>query len=260
MITNYIDLYKGIIRSPNTIFPRGLECKEIEDLQLCVDPCLPFMTFKERRYNLNYFKSEMRWKLGANKYDTSIQEHAKMWAQVINPDGTYNSNYGVYWFGQQMGIWKVVMELIRDRDSRKAIIPMLNDSHLSPQTVDTVCTESIGFRIRDNRLNCSVHMRSSDAIFGLATDIPTFSFLYRLVMGLVDEVLLDGNIVMTLSSSHIYRRHYDMVQKIIDDPEYDAVSMPYCDRDDAMKIIASRGDETILRKAGRLGNWLCDME
>jgi thymidylate synthase len=260
MIADYLDLYKTIMTKGCYVHPRGQDSREIEDLQLIVDPDKPFMTYKHRKYNVDYFKREMKWKLGANKYDTSIQAHAKMWAQVINPDGTYNSNYGQYWFGQQMGIWKVVMELMRDRDSRKAIIPMLNDSHLSPQTVDTVCTESIGFRIRNDLLNCSVHMRSSDAIYGLATDIPTFAFLYRLVKGLLGEYVFNGNIVLTLSSSHIYSRHYDMVQRIIEDPEYIDTEMPYCKTDDALRIIASRGDESILRQAGRLGNWLCNKE
>ena len=260
MWANYLSLYKQIMHFGQTVYPRGLECKEIEDLQLRIDPDHPFMTFKHRKYSVDYFKAEMLWKLGANKYDTSIQDHAKMWAEVINPDNTYNSQYGQYFFGEQMGIWKVIMELMRDRDSRKAIIPMLNDSHLSPQTIDTVCTESVSFRMRNDGLNCSVHMRSSDAIYGLATDIPTFSFLYRLVQGLIDEYLYRGFIVFTLTSSHIYRRHYKMVNKIIEDPEYNDVSMPYCTRQEAMMIIASRGNKEILKNAGALGVWLCEKD
>jgi len=258
----YIDMLSQIMDRGTEIYPRGTQCREIEDLQLRVDPNFPFMTFAARKYDVSYFKKEMRWKLGASKYDESIKEVAKMWDKVQNPDGTFNSNYGQYWFGEQHGIWDVVMELIRDEDSRKAVIPMLNVSHMSPQTVDTVCTECVGFRIRDGKLNMSVHMRSSDVIFGLGTDVPTFSFLYRLVLGLVESQynrLLTGEIIITAMSSHIYDRHYFMVDQILMDGDefYTSEYMPYCDFSEAMAIIASRGRLDLLPSTGELGRWLC---
>jgi thymidylate synthase len=252
-------MLSNIMTNGKTIKPRGLECKEIEDLQLQVDPDYPFMTFKHRKYDVDYFKKEMMWKLGANKYDTSIQNHAKLWKEIINPDGTYNSNYGQFFFGPGHNIWDVVTELIRDPDSRKAVIPMLNVSHMAPHVIDTVCTESVGFKIRDNKLNCSVHMRSSDVIFGLGTDIPTFAFLYRLVLGLLrsNRSIIKGKITITAMSSHIYSRHYEMVANIFDDSEYIENIMPYCNFPEVMKIIASRGKEEILEESGLLGEWLC---
>jgi len=245
----YVKMLRDIMEFGHDINPRGIACKEISDLQLVVDPDSPFMTFIHRKYDVDYFKKEMLWKLGANKYDKSIQKHAKLWSSVINPDQTYNSNYGQYWFGQQMGIWKVVMELTRDPESRKAVIPMMNDSHFSPETIDTVCTEAVGFRIRDRELHMSVHMRSSDVIFGLGTDIPTFSFLYRLVFGMIqhNQKLYNGPINITAMSSHIYEKHYDMVNDIVKDPEYIKTDMPYCNCSEAMTIVASRGNPEILK-------------
>jgi thymidylate synthase len=263
-------MLRRILEDGTDIHPRGLECKEIEDLQLFINPNLPFMSFEARKYPVNYFKKEMMWKLSANKYNESIKAEAKMWAEVQNPDGTFNSNYGQYWFGEQKGIWDVVTELVRDQDSRKAVIPMLNVSHMSPQTIDTVCTESVGFRIRkfEDRLylNMSVHMRSSDVIFGLGTDIPTFSFLYRLVKGLIqpvyEEKIFTGSssLKITSMSSHLYARHYDVVKRIIDSPDesYESILMPHCDYAGALKIIASRGRADLLTKAGTLGVWLCE--
>jgi thymidylate synthase len=264
--TRYLKMWGDIMKSHNTISPRGMEIKEIEDLQLLVDPRYPFMTFTSRKYNLDYFKKEMTWKLTANKYDKSIMEHAKMWAKVINPNGTFNSNYGQYWFGEQMGVWNVVMELIRDRDSRRAVIPMLNASHMTPETTDTVCTESVGFRIRTDKegkliLNMSVHMRSSDTVYGLGTDIPTFSFLYRMVYALLSlhynmEV---GYIIITAMSSHIYSTHYDMINKILQEgvnsyvPEY----MPFCNISEAMSIIAKRGK--FEGQYGSLSSWMLSL-
>ena len=257
---SYLDMLRLIMTYGTTIRPRGLECKEIGDLQIVINPMFPFTTFLHRNYLVDYFKHEMLWKLTANKYDKSIQQYARMWKEIINPDNTYNSNYGQYWFGPSgYNIWDAVSELLRDPESRKAVIPMYNVSHTAPHVVDTVCTEAVGFRVRNNELHMSVHMRSSDAIFGLSTDIPTFACLYRLVLGLLQPniPLEDGTITITAMSSHIYSRHYDMVAKILEDPTYDSIEMPYCTCAEAMKIIASRGKKEILETTGPLGRWLC---
>jgi thymidylate synthase len=226
--------------------PRGEEIIEIHDVPLVVDPHVPFMFFKARKYPLLYFKQEMLWKLTADPYNDSIKEHATMWASVQNPDKSFFSNYGQYWFGEQMGIWHVVMELIRDNDSRRAVIPMLSAKHLAPGVRDTVCTESVGFRIRGNELSMSIHMRSSDVIFGLGTDIPTFACLYRLVYGLLRGFGLPvctGMMTITSMSSHIYKKHWKMAENMIfeGDGGFTHVSMPWCKAPEAAHIIASRG-------------------
>lgn len=260
----YQEHLKRIMAVGITISPRGEEVKEIGDQQLVVDPRYPFMSFPSRRYPLNYFKQEMKWKLGANPYDRSIEQHAKMWEQVRNPDGTFNSNYGQYWFGPQGGLWSVVTELIRDRDSRRAVIPMLRHEHTQPHVKDTVCTEAVGFRIRGQELYMSVHMRSSDAIFGLGTDVPTFAFLYRLVMALVGNNvpggLSYGSMVITAMSSHIYQRHYEMAGSIIrSDPEsYEAIHMPRCSFHEAMYLVSSRGKLDNAPDEYLLAKWLAE--
>lgn len=243
----FISLFTKTMLHGVSVFPRGSQIKELLDTQLVVSPLFPFQNFKSRGYKVSYFKEEMRWKLGASKYDDSIKAHAKMWESVQNPDGTFNSNYGQFWFGQQMGLMKAVLELIRDKDSRRASIPMLADSHLSPETRDTVCTESVTFHIRRDALQMSVHMRSSDQIFGLGTDVPTFSVLMMLAYGLLKDVYSDldlGMITLTAASSHIYSRHFDMVKQIMEEtyPSTDATKLPVPSSSaEVMAIIAHRG-------------------
>lgn len=246
-IAAFSNMFAMTMTTGQEISPRGSLIKEIRDLQITLNPHYPFQGFKARKYNVDYFKQEMLWKLGASKYDDSIKKHAKMWESVQNPDGTFNSNYGQFWFGQQMGLWKVVTELIRDRGSRRATIPMLNDSHLSPETRDTVCTEAVTFHIRNHALYMSVHMRSSDQIFGLGTDVPTFSVLFMLVLGLLREYyagLTLGNITITAASSHIYERHFGMVENILAEPmsEYEGIRLPEpSGSGETLAIIAHRG-------------------
>lgn len=243
----FLGLFERTMLSGRKINPRGSEVVELLDTQITLYPEFPFQAFKSRGYAFEYFKKEMRWKLGASKMDESIKEHAKMWESVQNPDGSFNSNYGQYWFGQQMGLMKAVLELVRDKDSRRAAIPMLRDDHLSPETRDTVCTESITFLIRENRLYCSVHMRSSDQIFGLGTDVPTFSVLMMLAHGLLMDVYPDlqlGTITITAASSHIYARHYRTVERMLEEPpsEYAKIRLPMTQgAAEVLKIIGMRG-------------------
>ena len=242
--------------------PRGLRILELLDAQISISPYAPFNMLQGRNYNLNYFKEEMTWKLGANKFDDSIKQHAKMWESVQNPDGTYNSNYGVYWFGAQNGLMNALGALLRDKDSRQAVIPMLAAEHMTPQTVDTVCTECVGFFIRNDKLHMSVHMRSSDQIFGLGTDLPTFAFLYRLAFGILsDQYLIEtGDITVTAMSSHIYQRHFDMANTMMLAGDTDSsldlskYNMPWCNAKDATFLIHSRGKN--LERGGPLGQWL----
>lgn len=236
----YDTLTTGIV-----VRPRNEEILEIRNATITFDPRYPFQSFLDRNYNINYFKEEMRWKLGADRFDDSIKKHAKMWSFVQNSDGSFNSNYGQYWFGPQNGLMKCVWELIKDKDSRRACIPMLNASHTEAGVNDTVCTEAITFHIRQDKLLMSVHMRSSDQVFGLGTDCPTFSVLYALAYGFLIDIyptLEVGDITITAASSHIYERHWGLVSGILSQPQYTEIYLPMCKNSaESNLIIANRG-------------------
>lgn len=260
---NYREMFVKTMEC-DSIEIRGQKCKEILNLQLEIHPEYPFMDFTERNLKINYFKKEMIWKLGASAFDESIKDHAKMWAFVQNKDGSFNSNYGQYWFGEQLGLLKAFNELIIDQFSRRAVIPMLRPSHLGPHVNDTVCTGHITFHIRPLngklRLHMSVSMRSSDQVFGLGTDIPTFCFLYRLMHGMLQvkyPELYIGKLSITADSSHIYERHFELVTNIINNSCLNDVTiMPLCKTDEAFYLAACGGKLT--QKLGDLTVWLGD--
>lgn len=254
----WVDMFEKALSAPE-YKPRSMIIKELLNFTLTVDPLWPFMNFSNRKLNIPYIKKELLWKLSADPHNDSIKQHAKIWQSTQNSDGTFNSNYGQYWFGKQLGLQKAFNELVKDKDSRRAIIPMLNDSHLGPAVTDTVCTESVGFFIRDYKLHMIVHMRSSDQIFGLGTDIPTFAFLHRLMIALVNSLYQSiefGTLSITAMSSHIYATHFDMVWKIVEDPslDIDTMFMPVCDYEEALKLITSGGN--VKAEWGELSEWL----
>ena len=104
----------------------------------------------------------------------------------------------------------------------------------------------------------SVHMRSSDQIFGLGTDMPTFAFLQRLLHGMLRSVYPDlalGSLAIVAMSSHIYERHFDMVNLIRNDQSVAECSlMPIPSVAEAFKIAASGG--SVDASWGHLAHWL----
>lgn len=215
----YEDLYfKGEI-----VYPRGLKVREIENYNYVLPPYCRFQTFAARKLSISYIKKEFLWYLKGEKFDTSIAEHAKMWTSLINADGAINSNYGRYIFTEMQQFDNVVNILTKDKDSRKASIVILSSEHLKSADLDTPCTYSINFRIRKNKLNMTVRMRSQDAILGMGNDAPAFSFVHEMMYQTLKEVYPEleyGEYYHSADSFHIYEKHFDMLEQIIQGSSY----------------------------------------
>ena len=233
--------------SGSTCFPRGLEIKELEDYTYVLPPRVRFTSFTQRNFNLDYVKKEFLWYLKGDRFDLSIQQHAKMWNNLVDTDGGINSNYGQYIFANNgKGINFVVDELKADKDSRRASIVILSEHHLKTGAKDVPCTYSLNFRIRNNRLKMSVRMRSQDAIFGMGNDAPCFSFIHECVYNLVKDYYQDlemGDYTHTADSLHVYARHFDMLKSIVDSQIHDYVNI------DCPQI--KNGDEVRYLMAGK---------
>lgn len=210
---NVYDILKEIMCHGHKSSPRGLEIIELEYFR--GEIASPFSNYESRKYPLDYLKAEMQWYLNGDQYDNRIFKHAKMWEKIQQPDGSILSNYGQYWFGWQQGFKWVIDTLTSDPGSRQAYIAMNNHTHAYPGNPDFVCSKGIQFRISDGHLNMHVDMRSSDAVYGLATDLPCFYILWKMV-GMTLNVPF-GRFIFSADSIHIYSRHYDMVNRILKD-------------------------------------------
>lgn len=246
----YSDVAEGAL-----VKPRGELVKELEDYSYVLPPYARFANFNARNLKLDYVRKELLWYLRANPFDNSIVDAASLWQELPNRDSSINSNYGAHVFGklyktaesvvpvmrfssdwrddfhndQSIAIGEplsdlsqleyIVQTLVNDRDSRRASAVILNRKHLlSPATKDYPCTYALNFRIRDNELKMSVHMRSQDGVFGLGNDAPAFSLIQEIVYVLVRDAaypdLKMGSYHHIADSFHIYERHFAMVDAI----------------------------------------------
>jgi len=211
------EIFKQVKEQGKFTSPRGLKILEVENCHYELPPYIRFCNFEPRNLKLDYIKAETLWYLRGDPYDLSILKYSNIWKNIVLR-GRLNSNYGLYFF-RKGGLNWVVSQLGMDKDSRRACITLLDESHLEPDQLDVPCTSYINFRIRENALNMSVHMRSQDAIYGMANDAPAFSFLHEMVYCYLLRKYPDltlGTYHHTSDSFHVYERHFEMLEKILD--------------------------------------------
>lgn len=222
------------------VSPRGQLIKEIENYSYKLPSMVRFPNFACRNYKVEYVKKEIIWYLKGDRFDLSICDHAKIWRDIVNDDGSLNSNYGQYIFGKMNQFDNVVKILSVDKDSRRASIMILNQEHLSSTTNDIPCTYAINFRIRNNFLNMSVTMRSQDAIFGFGNDCPTFSIIFEMMYNALKEyypTLNQGFYFHHCDSFHIYERHFKMLDKILKGDEFTLIDCPKISGPEEVKFL-----------------------
>jgi len=240
-------IYKEVA-SGVEVSPRGLKCREICNYNYTLPPYVRFANFQSRKLSLSYIKKEFMWYLRGDKYDTSICQHASMWKTLINRDGSINSNYGQYIFGTMNQFSNVVDILSSDKDSRRASIIILGAHHLLTKTNDYPCTYCINFRIRNNKLDMTVRMRSQDAIFGMGNDAPTFSFIHEMMYVTLKEWYKDleyGNYYHSADSFHVYEKHYAMLDSISDRDEYINIDCPKISCYDEVQFLIDHNENKI---------------
>lgn len=174
---------------------------------------------------LAYFK-------GSLNVDEGLSQASKYWKKLADKDNNIESNYGYYVFyeklpgSQNMSQYDwCVYFLVKNWESRKAIININQTYHKKPGIVDYPCTVSIQFFIKNDTLCCTVMSRSTDVFTGLPYDMGFFSFLLELMYQDVKERLPEdkatrlklGYVVMKTTFTQIYKKTRDKVLALYDE-------------------------------------------
>jgi len=245
-------IFVGILKPlkyAQLVSPRGQLIKELENYSYTLPYEVRFQSFACRKFKLNYVKQEVLWYLRGDKFDLSICDKAKMWKDLVNHDGSINSNYGQYIFNSTSNQFNNVVNTLKlDKDSRRASMTILNSEHLFSNTKDVPCTYALNFRIRKNVLNMSVLMRSQDAFFGMANDAPAFSIMFEMMFHALKEFYPDleqGSYHHHCNSFHVYERHFEMLDNILAGDEYSLIKCPEISGFDEVKFLRELNFSTI---------------
>lgn len=234
------EIFHGILLELNSrgieTSPRGMKVKEILAYNLFLEnPRDRVLGFPARKVSKKYLLAELIWYLSGSNTIEMIKEYAPFWSQIVNEDKTVNSAYGyrIWSAPKYIGFdqWKMVQNiLLKDKDSRQAIININLPVDYEYDNKDVPCTLSLQFFIRENKLHLSVTMRSNDVILGFVNDVFQFTMLQELMMlelranGYHDLSL--GHYYHHAGSMHIYERHFEMMETILQDPICENIIMP----------------------------------
>lgn len=204
--------------------PRDLLIKENTNVAFVIeDPLSCLYSNKVRSSQIKYIAAELLWYFMGRNDVEFIQKYAKFWKTIQNEDGTVNSAYGHLLFnkknehGHTQYHW-AIQSLLKDKDSRQAILHFNLPEHQAFQNKDFVCTVYGIFQIRNNRLNLTISMRSNDVIWGLPTDIAFFALLQSQAVSHLKKNYPDleiGTYTHIANSFHVYEHHFNIVNEMI---------------------------------------------
>jgi len=194
----------------------GVKTVEIVGSSFMIEPDELYVDHIFGDPNYAYIAAELEWYDSMSlRVDAMGDKTPEIWTKVASKDGLINSNYGylVYSEGNGSQFENVVMELSKNRDSRRAIAiytrPSMHTDYNKNGMSDFVCTNTVQYLIRNNELNAIVNMRSNDAIFGYRND---FAWQRTMLERIALELdLAPGEIYWQTGSLHIYERHFYLI-------------------------------------------------
>lgn len=220
----YLDWGKEILEDGFLVSTRGTVSKEEIASFSKLDLNEPLVvTLAGRKLSPSYVIEEFKWYMSGSTRAADISHAAPFWDSLKDDDGDVVSNYG-YWLFYDEAFWSkdkyisrfdnCVDILVKDPSSRKAIINIhgVDNSTLNP--MDTPCTLSLQFLIRNDKLYMIVNMRSNDLVLGWCNDILQFQFIAWMMAAVLKhrfhgfKNLELGEYIHFAGSLHVYDRHF----------------------------------------------------
>lgn len=227
--STFAELYNNIVyavmNEPHyETAPRGQAIRELVSAKCILkDPTSNLFINAARSVPKRYLAGELLWYFMGTDDLSFIQRFSKFWDGIANDDGTVNSAYGYLIFNEKnehhISQWQWAYDsLVKDKDSRQAILHFNRPRHQRPGVKDFVCTLTGIFHIRDNRLNFEIDMRSNDVFFGLTYDLPFFSLLQQLMVLHLKPHYPDlkiGTYIHNAKSLHAYERDFSTLNAMM---------------------------------------------
>lgn len=166
--------------------------------------------------NWDYVHREEQWynSMSLNVNDIPGGPPA-IWSAVADKDGLINSNYGYLLYSTENGNQydNALNELKKNPSSRRATAvytrPTIWADYNSNGMSDFICTNAVGYLIRDGKLHAHVQMRSNDAWAGYRNDR---AWQQHVLEKMAAELEVPaGNLYWTATSLHVYERNYYLV-------------------------------------------------
>ena len=181
-----------------------------------------YMSNKSTLFTKEKAKAIYFWYKNHDSRDHSIEEYFEEYKNCTDDTHLdFNSNYGIYAYSEY-GLDKCIERLAKNNMTRQAMFCINNNEAMSDRSIDKLCTNTIQFFIRDNKLKMIVQMRASNFITLLPYDSFMFCFWYFYVFNkLYNEYdmkdLKIDYINIYASTIHYYKKNLDNINKTKED-------------------------------------------
>ena len=210
-VNGYVDLVQHVLKYGKEAAPRGMKTREIEDAIIRIDDVRHTLPLGVGRGTVPGIGAVEACQLLAGAATPKLViAVGPMFKNYAEDNGMFHGAYGAR---TQDQYGPVIERLKKDPDSRQAVVtiwdPILD---LLPEKRDYPCTILHQFRIRDNKLNMSVYMRSNDVWLGAAYDFFQFTRVQIAMASVLG--IAPGSYAHHVGSLHIYEQHYDMAENL----------------------------------------------
>ena len=172
-------------------------------------PYQPSLDMKSIGFNepcLSYFDSRLEQQLGNFDF-TEIKGYNES-DSALSP--LYQQAFR--WFREKYGI-EGVTQRAEDFMWYKWTIYQYNENGKN----DFICTNAVGYYVRDNKLNAVVQMRSNDVVFGYKNDRAWAKYVLDMMVSDYNEIKYDekiesGTITWNVMNLHVYERHFHLLK------------------------------------------------
>ena len=181
-----------------------------------------YMSNKSNLFTKEKAKAIYLWYKNHDSKDHSIEEYFEEYKHCTDETHLdFNSNYGLYAYSEY-GLDQCIKRLAKNNMTRQAMFCINNNEAMSDRSIDKLCTNTIQFFIRDNKLIMCVNMRASNFITLLPYDSFMFCFWYFYVFNkLYNEYnmkdLKIDYINIYASTIHFYEKNLDNIIKTEED-------------------------------------------
>ena len=168
---------------------------------------------------------EMLWiwqKKSNNIHDLS----SHVWDQWADENGSIGKAYGYqlgvkhhYPEGEMDQVDRVLYDLKHNPASRRIMTNIYNHHDLSEMALYP-CAYSMTFNVSGNTLNAILNQRSQDMLAANNWNVVQYAVLVHMMAQV--SGLQVGELVHVIADAHIYDRHVPVIEKILQNPQYDA--------------------------------------
>lgn len=186
----------------------------------------PILTL--RKTNFKAAVDEMLW-IWQKKSNNVNDLNSHIWDSWADESGSIGKAYGYqlslkhkYKEGEFDQVDRVIYDLKNNPASRRILTNIYNFEDLNEMNLYP-CAYSMTFNVSGNKLNAILNQRSQDMLAANNWNVVQYSVLVHMMAQI--SGLVAGELVHVIADAHIYDRHIPIIEKIIENQDFDAPSL-----------------------------------